>query len=159
VGSRIAWRRARGASPLWIEHDVLPRDRASAEDDASSSRSPQRTEDTTILVGKSGRFAIGSDGISLSKHFVTCRARGRDAVLILFGDGPERQRMQEIAGDSTRIHAGFSKDSDRSRDASRERRHALSTAVVRTFGLSIAEAMKLRFAGGCSRRRRCKRDA
>src|SRR5262249_7873155 len=80
--------------------------------------------------------------------FLRVRARGRDAILVLFGDGPERDRMRERAQTSEGgafakdvVFAGFSKDR-----AGLARNLASADLLVHacpfeTFGLSIAEAM------------------
>lgn len=135
--------------PFGIEHDVFRADRASPEGRrellalASSEACPfQANDDTFVFVGI-GRFAIEKRWDLVIDAFKTVRARDdfRNSVLILFGDGPERQRMQERAGDAPVFMPGFSKD-----------RIALATRLANadmlvhgcpfeTFGLSIAEAM------------------
>lgn len=96
-----------------------------------------------VLVGL-GRFAIEKRWDVVIDAFVELRARGRDAILVLFGDGPERARMRERAAGSFEgdiVFPGFSKDRE-----GLARSLASADALVHgcpfeTFGLSIAEAM------------------
>lgn len=89
---------------------------------------------------------VGVGRLSLEKHwdlvldaFRRVRAR-RDAVLVLYGDGPERARLEATAPPGVRF-AGF--ETDRSRLAA-----ALASADLlvhggphETFGLAVAEAV------------------
>ncbi len=91
-----------------------------------------------ILIG-AGRFAIEKRWDVVLEAFGRLRAR-RDAVLVLYGDGPERARLERAAPPGVHF-AGF--ESDRRRLAT-----ALASADVlvhgspyETFGLGIAEAV------------------
>jgi alpha-1,6-mannosyltransferase len=106
-----------------------------------------RDDDAAIVVGI-GRFAIEKRWDLVIDAFVRVRARGRDAILVLFGDGPERERMKTRAREahggafaSDVVFPGFSKDR-----AGLARNLASADALLHgcpfeTFGLSIAEAM------------------
>ncbi|MBS2020403.1 MAG: glycosyltransferase [Deltaproteobacteria bacterium] len=101
-------------------------------------------EHTPILIGI-GRFAIEKRWDVVIDAFLRLRDRhprhGR-AVLVLVGDGPEKERMKaRVAGRSDVVFAGFVKDR-----AALARTLASADALVHgcpfeTFGLSIAEAM------------------
>lgn len=108
---------------------------------AHCGRSPG--EETPVLVAV-GRFAIEKRWDVLIDAFVALRKR-RDAILVLIGDGPERERMKQRVDRSDFARdvafAGFLKG-----------REALATFLAsadalihacphETFGLSIAEAM------------------
>lgn len=91
-----------------------------------------------LLVGV-GRFALEKHWDLVISAFRRVRAR-RPAVLVLYGDGPERARLQATAPPDVRF-AGF--ETDRARLAS-----ALASADLlvhggpyETFGLGIAEAV------------------
>jgi alpha-1,6-mannosyltransferase len=92
-----------------------------------------------LLVGV-GRFAIEKRWDVVLAAFARVRARNEGAVLVLFGDGPDRERLRAQAPAGVRF-AGF--ETDRGRLAS-----ALASADVlvhgcpyETFGLGIAEAV------------------
>jgi alpha-1,6-mannosyltransferase len=134
--------------PFGIEHDVFRADARSedARRDLLALAGRDTTAATTILVGV-GRFAIEKRWDVVIDAFLRVRARGRDAILVLFGDGPERERMRARArGDagafaSDVVFPGFTKDR-----AGLARSLASADALVHgcpfeTFGLSIAEAM------------------
>jgi alpha-1,6-mannosyltransferase len=97
-----------------------------------------------LLVGV-GRFAIEKRWDVVLDAFARVRAAGSDgAVLVLFGDGPDRERLRAQARELSNgrvCFAGF--ETDRGRLAS-----ALASADVlvhgcpyETFGLGIAEAV------------------
>jgi alpha-1,6-mannosyltransferase len=95
-------------------------------------------EATALLVGV-GRFAFEKRWDVVLQAFARVRQR-RPAVLVLFGDGPERERLQASAPPSVRF-AGFERD--RAALAA-----ALATADVlvhgcpyETFGIGVAEAV------------------
>src|SRR5262249_37887148 len=63
------------------------------------------------LVVASGRFAVEKRWDVLLDAFGAMRARGVDAVLAVFGDGPEKERMQaRVAGRDDVRFMGFEKD-------------------------------------------------
>lgn len=62
-------------------------------------------------------------------------------MLVLFGDGPERKRMQERAGDAPVFMPGFSKDRVELATHLANADMLVHGCPFETFGLSIAEAM------------------
>ena len=102
-----------------------------------------RDENALLLVGV-GRFAIEKRWDIVIDAFLRLRRRApdRDMVLVLLGDGPERERMiARAAGSPDIAMPGFVKDR-----AELARKLASADALVHgcpfeTFGLSIAEAM------------------
>ena len=148
--------------PFGIERDVFRPDARSFEarrELLALAGRDARDERVSVVVGL-GRFAIEKRWDLVIDAFMQVRARGRDAVLVLFGDGPERERMKARArGEATDgsgarpragasgafapdiVFPGFSKDR-----AGLARYLASADALVHgcpfeTFGLSIAEAM------------------
>ena len=122
--------------PFGIERSIFRPDAASTEARRALLALAGRTEETTVLVGL-GRFAIEKRWDVVIDAFKLLRT---DAVLVLFGDGPERERMKARANANV-VFPGFSKE-----------RHALAASLAsadalvhgcpfETFGLSIAEAM------------------
>jgi alpha-1,6-mannosyltransferase len=92
-----------------------------------------------LLVGV-GRFAVEKRWGVVLDAFARVRATRPGAVLVLFGDGPERERLERRAGPGVRF-AGF--ETDRARLAERL---ASADALVHgcpyeTFGLGVAEAV------------------
>ncbi len=89
-----------------------------------------------------GRFAVEKRWDVVLDAFMELRARGRDAVLVIFGDGPERTKMEaQVRGRDDVRFLGFEKD-----------RHALAQVLAsadalvhgcpfETFGLGVAEAV------------------
>jgi alpha-1,6-mannosyltransferase len=95
-------------------------------------------EDALLLVGV-GRFAMEKRWDVVIAAFERVRARRR-AVLVLFGDGPERARLERLAPMGVHF-AGF--DTDRARLA---RSLASADLLVHacpceTYGLGVAEAV------------------
>jgi alpha-1,6-mannosyltransferase len=106
-----------------------------------------RSDAVAVIVGV-GRFAIEKRWELVIDAFLRLRVRGRDAVLILFGDGPERDRMKERArvGEDGRfardiVFPGFSKDRKGLAANLASADMLLHGCPFETFGLSIAEAM------------------
>jgi alpha-1,6-mannosyltransferase len=94
--------------------------------------------DALLMIGV-GRFAVEKRWDVVIDAFARVRSR-RPVVLVLFGDGPERARLERIAPAGVRF-AGF--EADRARLAG-----ALASADVlvhgcpyETFGLGVAEAV------------------
>jgi alpha-1,6-mannosyltransferase len=129
--------------PFGIERDVFRPDARSFEGRRELLALAGRDvrSDAAVVVGL-GRFAIEKRWDVVLDAFRVLRARGKDAVLVLYGDGPERARMQERAGGSPDVvFPGFLSDR-----ASLARALASADLLVHgcpfeTFGLSIAEAM------------------
>lgn len=99
-----------------------------------------RDDDTAVIVGL-GRFAIEKRWDVVIDAFLRFR-RTRNAVLVLFGDGPERDRMRaRSAGSPDVAFAGFAKDRNELAGALASADVLLHGCPFETFGLSIAEAM------------------
>lgn len=134
--------------PFGIERDVFRPDMRSIETRrellALAGRDP--ADDQTFIVVGVGRFAIEKRWELVIDAFLRVRARGAKAILVLFGDGPERERMKKLAS----ADAAFAKDvafPGFTKDRAHLARSLASADVLlhgcpfETFGLSIAEAM------------------
>jgi alpha-1,6-mannosyltransferase len=132
--------------PFGIERDVFRPDARSYEarrELLALASHDTRSDDALILVGV-GRFAVEKRWDIVIDAFLKLRARDphRDMILVLIGDGPERERMTARAAGSPDIAMpGFVKGRD-----ALARMLASADALVHgcpfeTFGLSIAEAM------------------
>jgi alpha-1,6-mannosyltransferase len=121
--------------------ELLARAGHDAQDDAA-----------TIVVGV-GRFAIEKRWDVVIDAFARVRSRllsdpsdrRRDAVLVLFGDGPERARMEARARASGHADAivlsGFEKDRAALAESLASADVLVHGCPFETFGLSIAEAL------------------
>jgi len=128
--------------PFGIEHTIFRPDARSDEARRKllvlAGRDPNA--EVPVLVGV-GRFAVEKCWDVVIDAFLRVR-KECDAVLVLFGDGPERGRMNVRAGGSADIvMPGFVKGREEL-----ARMLASADALVHgcpfeTFGLSIAEAM------------------
>jgi alpha-1,6-mannosyltransferase len=123
--------------PFGIEKSIFTPSRR--DESLRSSWLAGRAPDTKVLVGV-GRFAIEKRWDLVIDAFHRVR-RTTPAMLILVGDGPERDRMRARAGDADVQFPGFTKDR-----VELARTLASADALVHgcpfeTFGLSIAEAM------------------
>jgi len=134
--------------PFGIEREVFRPDARTYEarrDLLALAGHDARDESATVLVGV-GRFAIEKRWDVVIDAFLRLRERpGREGtILVLFGDGPERERMKaRAAGCPDIAMPGFVKDR-----AELARMLASADALVHacpfeTFGLSIAEAMSV----------------
>lgn len=94
--------------------------------------------DAPLLVGL-GRFALEKRWDVVIDAFARVRAR-RKAVLVLFGDGPERARLEKRAPPGVRF-VGFERDRDRLATALASADLLVHASPCETFGLSIAEAV------------------
>lgn len=106
-----------------------------------------RRDDTVVLVGI-GRFAIEKRWDVVIDAFLELRRRDRDRgstrdmVLVLIGDGPERERMAARAkGSPDIVMPGFVKDRDTLAAMLASADALVHGCPFETFGLSIAEAM------------------
>jgi alpha-1,6-mannosyltransferase len=95
-------------------------------------------ENVPILVGL-GRFAHEKRWDVLLEAFARVRAQ-RPAVLVLYGDGPERRRLEERACEGVRF-AGFERARERLATALASADMLVHASPCETFGLSIAEAV------------------
>ncbi len=132
--------------PFGIERQVFRADARSYEgrrELLALASHDARHDDAVILVGV-GRFAVEKRWDVVIDAFARLRARDpqRDIILVLIGDGPERERMTaRAAGSPDIVMPGFVKGR-----VALARMLASADALVHgcpfeTFGLSIAEAM------------------
>src|ERR1019366_7815745 len=91
-----------------------------------------------LLVGV-GRFAIEKRWDVVIDAFARVRAR-RDAVLVLFGDGPERARLARSAPPGVRF-AGFETDPARLARSLGAADLLVHGCPYETYGLGVAEAV------------------
>ncbi len=91
-----------------------------------------------LLVGV-GRFAVEKRWDVVVDAFARVRAR-RSATLVLFGDGPERARLEKRAPMGVRF-AGFEKDRSQLAAALASADLLVHGCPYETFGLSVAEAI------------------
>ncbi|HEY4012476.1 MAG TPA: glycosyltransferase [Polyangiaceae bacterium] len=90
-----------------------------------------------LLVG-SGRFALEKRWDVVLDAFGQLRTR-RPATLVLFGDGPERARLERAAPPGVRF-AGFERDRGKLATALASADVVVHGGPYETFGLAIAEA-------------------
>jgi len=93
---------------------------------------------TALLVG-AGRFAFEKRWDVVIDAFARVRER-RPAVLVLFGDGPERAKLERRAPPGVRF-AGFVTDRGRLAAALASADALVHGCARETFGLSVAEAV------------------
>jgi alpha-1,6-mannosyltransferase len=129
--------------PFGIEKRVFRPDARSGDARRDLLARCSRTTDTHVLVAV-GRFAIEKRWDVVLDAFFELRRR-RDAVLLLVGDGPERERMTEriARSDVARdvAFAGFLKGRDALAAILASADALVHGCPHETFGLSIAEAM------------------
>ncbi|MGD0674927.1 MAG: glycosyltransferase [Polyangiaceae bacterium] len=94
--------------------------------------------DTAILVG-AGRFAAEKHWEVVLEAFRRVRTH-RKAVLVLFGDGPERRELERQAPPGVNF-VGFERDRTRLATGFASADILVHGAPYETFGLSIAEAV------------------
>jgi alpha-1,6-mannosyltransferase len=93
---------------------------------------------TRLLVGV-GRFAGEKRWDVVLEAFARIR-RSHDAVLVLFGDGPERERLEAQAPPGVAF-AGFERDRTHLARALASADVLVHGSPYETFGLSVAEAV------------------
>lgn len=94
-----------------------------------------------LLVGV-GRFAVEKRWDVVLDAFIAVRARGVDATLVLFGDGPERAAMEaRVAGREDVRFMGFVKEREALASAFASADLLVHGCPYETFGLGVAEAM------------------
>jgi len=99
-------------------------------------------EEAALLVGV-GRFAVEKRWEVVLDAFVKLR-RQRDAVLVLYGDGPERAAMQaRVAGRDDVRFAGFERDRAKLAAALASADVLVHGCPYETFGFAVAEAMSV----------------
>ncbi len=94
--------------------------------------------DTALIVGV-GRFAVEKRWDVVLDAFARVRAH-RAVTLVLFGDGPERARLEARAPLGVRF-AGFERDRSKLARALASADLLVHASPYETFGLSIAEAV------------------
>jgi alpha-1,6-mannosyltransferase len=128
--------------PFGVEKSVFS-PRARSEDLRRELRGSRDT--ARILVGV-GRFAVEKRWDVVLDAFGHVRALGADAILLLFGDGPERAAMQaKLASFSPSVAAdvrflGFERDRARLGAALASADLLVHACPFETFGLGVAEA-------------------
>jgi alpha-1,6-mannosyltransferase len=95
--------------------------------------------DGALIVGV-GRFAIEKRWDVVVDAFAAIRRRGRAAVLVLFGDGPERERLERRAPAGVRF-MGFEADRAKLAAALASSDLLVHGCPYETFGLGVAEAV------------------
>jgi alpha-1,6-mannosyltransferase len=110
------------------------------------ARSDERRRE--LLAGRSklfvgvGRFAVEKRWDVVLDAFTAVRARGVDATLALFGDGPERAAMEARAGGRGDVKLmGFVTDRAALASALASADLLIHGCPYETFGLGVAEAM------------------
>jgi alpha-1,6-mannosyltransferase len=96
------------------------------------------SERAALIVG-TGRFAFEKRWDVVFDAFARVRAR-REAVLVLFGDGPERAALERAAPAGVRF-LGFERDRPRLAGALASADALLHGCPYETFGLGVAEAV------------------
>lgn len=96
------------------------------------------SESATLIIGV-GRFAFEKRWDVVLDAFARVRAR-REAVLALFGDGPERAALERMAPSGVRF-VGFERDRARLAGALASADALLHGCPYETFGIGVAEAV------------------
>jgi alpha-1,6-mannosyltransferase len=110
----------------------------------AGARSDARRQELTrgvggaLLVGV-GRFAIEKRWDVVLEAFARVRST-RPAVMVLFGDGPERSRLERRAPPGV-VFAGFEKDAARLASALASADVLVHGCPYETFGLAVAQAV------------------
>jgi alpha-1,6-mannosyltransferase len=143
VAGRIQAERLRAAGVPGVVHVPFGVDarafRPRAPDHASRHELfPGVPEGTLVFVGV-GRFAFEKRWDVVLDAFERVRAR-RPAVLVLFGDGPERGRLEALASPAVRF-AGFERDRTRLARSLAAADFLLHGCPYETYGLGVAEAV------------------
>jgi alpha-1,6-mannosyltransferase len=129
--------------PFGVEKDVF---RPSAKSDAVKrellgAHARERGAQPALLVAI-GRFAVEKRWDVVLDAFVELRARGRDAVLVIFGDGPERARMEaQVSGRDDVRFLGFERNRERLAQVLASADALVHGCPFETFGLGVAEAV------------------
>ena len=96
-------------------------------------------KDGAVLLVGVGRFAVDKRWDVLLDAFAQIR-NSRPAVLVLFGDGPERERLEARAPPGVRF-AGFEQDRAKLARALASADLLAHASPYETFGLGVAEAV------------------
>jgi alpha-1,6-mannosyltransferase len=92
-----------------------------------------------LLVG-TGRFAVEKRWDVVLEAFAKLRAERREAVLVLFGDGPEAPRLKRRAGPGVRFE-GFERDRARLASALASADALVHGCPYETYAIGVAEAV------------------
>jgi alpha-1,6-mannosyltransferase len=122
-------------APMGVDGDVF---RPGPVDPALRAELGGGSSPAALLIGV-GRFAREKRWDVVLDAFAKVRA-SRDAVLVLFGDGPERARLRERAPAGVRF-VGFEPDRARLAAAMRCADVLVHGSPYETFGLGVAEAV------------------
>lgn len=88
----------------------------------------------------SGRLAIEKQWDTVLDGFARFSARHQDAELVVFGDGPERARLEARAGSNV-YFAGFERDREKLAAALARADALVHGCPHETFGIAVAEAI------------------
>ena len=138
-GSQARTLRALGVSPVF--HVPFGVDRSIFRPDAGAGIRQQLLGDrpgATLLVGV-GRLSVEKRWDVVLDAFARVSAR-RDAVLVLFGDGPERERLEARAPAGVRF-LGFERDRARLASALAGADALVHGCECETSGLAVLEAV------------------
>jgi alpha-1,6-mannosyltransferase len=126
-----------------VEHVPFGVDRATFRPEARSQEARNRLldgapQDCAVLVGV-GRLAFEKRWDVLLEAFARLRTT-QPAILVLLGDGPERERLKRLAPPGVRF-AGFERDRARLAAAMASADVLVHACPYETFGLGVAEAV------------------
>ncbi len=93
-----------------------------------------------VTLVASGRLAIEKRWDTVLEAFARFSARRPDARLILFGDGPERARLEALAPKNV-YFAGFERDREKLAAALADADALVHGCPHETFGIAVAEAI------------------
>ncbi len=132
--------------PFGIEREIFKPDARSyeARRELLALASQDVREDSTRVIVGVGRFAVEKRWDVVIDAFLQLRARQpeRKLVLVLIGDGPERERMKARgAGSPDIVMPGFVKGREQLARMLGSADLLMHGCPFETFGLSIAEAM------------------
>jgi alpha-1,6-mannosyltransferase len=122
--------------PMGVERDVF---RPDARDEGL--RRELLGADAKVLAVGVGRFAVEKRWPVVLEAVRRLRARGVPLVLALYGDGPERARMEAEAADLPVRFFGFEKDRKKLARAIASADVLLHACPYETFGIGVAEAL------------------
>lgn len=120
--------------PMGVDKDIFRPDRADA-----GRRAALLGGEDTLLVAV-GRFAIEKRWDVVLDAHRRLRATGARVALAMFGDGPERQRLERLAGPCVRFY-GFERDRGALASVLASADALVHACPYETFGGAIAEAV------------------
>jgi alpha-1,6-mannosyltransferase len=143
VAGKKQLERLRAAGVGRVEHVPFGVDvttfNATARSDARRRELLAGAAPSTFLMVGVGRLAVEKRWDVVLDAFGRLRAE-RDAILVLFGDGPERSRLQQRASPGVRF-AGYEPDRARLASALASADLLVHACPYETFGLAVAEAV------------------